>query len=42
MLRCYAVLRAGFNVKMRDDHPDFAAMALANYMLGGSSTARRR
>jgi zinc protease len=35
-----AVLRAGLNVKMRDDDPDFAAMVLANYLLGGNSTAR--
>ena len=35
-----AVLRAGLNVAMRDDHPDFAAMVLANHLLGGSSTAR--
>jgi zinc protease len=35
-----AVLRAGVNVRMRDDDPDFPAMVLANYLLGGSSTAR--
>ncbi|HZQ75357.1 MAG TPA: pitrilysin family protein [Burkholderiales bacterium] len=35
-----AVLRAGLNLRMRDDHPDFPAMILANYLLGGSSTAR--
>jgi zinc protease len=35
-----AVLRAGLGIKMRDDHPDFPAMVLANYLLGGSSTAR--
>jgi zinc protease len=35
-----AVLRAGLNVKLRDDHPDFPALVLANYLLGGSSTAR--
>jgi zinc protease len=35
-----AVLRAGLNVRMRDDHPDFPAMVLANHLLGGSSTAR--
>ena len=35
-----AVLRAGANVRMRDDHPDFPAMLLANHLLGGSSTAR--
>ncbi|HZM34104.1 MAG TPA: pitrilysin family protein [Burkholderiales bacterium] len=35
-----AVLSAGLNVAMRDDHPDFPAMVLANHLLGGSSTAR--
>ena len=35
-----AVLRGGQNVKMRDDHPDFPALLLANHLLGGSSTAR--
>jgi zinc protease len=35
-----AVLRGGLNVRMRDDHPDFPALLLANYLLGGSSTAR--
>jgi zinc protease len=35
-----AVLRAGVSLPMRDDHPDFPAMVLANYLLGGSSTAR--
>jgi zinc protease len=35
-----AVLRAGLNIKMRDDHPDFPALVLANHLLGGSSTAR--
>jgi zinc protease len=35
-----AVLRAGENVKMRDDHPDFPAMLLGNYLLGGASTSR--
>ena len=35
-----AVLRAGLNVPMRDDDPDFAAMVLANYLLGGTSSAR--
>ena len=35
-----AVLRAGLNIKLRDDHPDFPALVLANYLLGGSSTAR--
>ena len=35
-----AVLRAGLNVKMRDDNPDFPAMVLANHLLGGTSTGR--
>jgi zinc protease len=35
-----ATLRAGLNVRMRDDHPDFPALVLANQLLGGTSTAR--
>jgi zinc protease len=35
-----AVLRAGMNVRMRDDDPDFPALLLANWLLGGASTAR--
>jgi zinc protease len=35
-----AVLRGGLNVKMRDDDPDFPALLLANFLLGGSSSAR--
>ncbi|MDQ5847805.1 MAG: insulinase family protein [Pseudomonadota bacterium] len=35
-----AVLRGGMNVRMRDDHPDFPAMVVANYLLGGTSTSR--
>lgn len=35
-----AVLRAGVNLKLRDDHPDFAALVLANWLLGGTSTGR--
>ncbi|HET9735931.1 MAG TPA: pitrilysin family protein [Burkholderiales bacterium] len=35
-----AVLRAGLGIRMRDDHPDFPAMVLANHLLGGSSSAR--
>ncbi len=35
-----AVLRGGLNIRMRDDHPDFPALLLANYMLGGTSTGR--
>jgi zinc protease len=35
-----AVLRAGLGIRMRDDHPDFPAMVLANHLLGGASSAR--
>ena len=35
-----AVLRAGLNLRLRDDHPDFPALVLGNELLGGSSTAR--
>jgi zinc protease len=35
-----AVLRGGLNIRMRDDHPDFPALLLANYLLGGSITGR--
>jgi zinc protease len=35
-----AVYRAGTNLKLRDDHPDHAALVLGNYLLGGSSDAR--
>ncbi len=35
-----AVLRAGLELRMRDDHPDFPAMVLGSYLLGGSSSAR--
>jgi zinc protease len=35
-----AALRGGLNVRMRDDHPDFPALVVANHLLGGSSTAR--
>jgi zinc protease len=35
-----AALRGGINIPMRDDHPDFPALVLANHLLGGSSTAR--
>jgi zinc protease len=35
-----AVLRAGLNIRMRDDDPDFPALVLANHLLGGTSTAR--
>jgi len=35
-----AVLRAGLNLPLRDDHPDFPALVLGNYLLGGTSSAR--
>jgi len=35
-----AVFRAGLNLRLRDDHPDYAALVLGNYLLGGSSDAR--
>ena len=35
-----AILRAGVNLKLRDDHPDFPALVLGSYLLGGSSAAR--
>ena len=35
-----AVLRAGFNLRMRQDDRDFAAAVIAGYLLGGSPTAR--
>ena len=35
-----AALRAGFNVALRDDDPDYPALLLANYLLGGSLSAR--
>jgi zinc protease len=35
-----AALRGGLNLRMRDDHPDFPALILANHLLGGTSTAR--
>jgi zinc protease len=35
-----ATLRAGLDLRMRDDHADFPALVLANHLLGGSSTAR--
>src|SRR5205085_1452427 len=30
-----AVFVAGFNLKLRDDNPDYPALVLGNYMLGG-------
>jgi zinc protease len=35
-----AVLRAGMNLPLRDDNPDFPALLLGNYLIGGSSSAR--
>jgi zinc protease len=35
-----AVLRAGLNLPLRDDHPDFPALILGNYILGGTSVGR--
>ena len=35
-----ANLRAGVNLKLRDDHPDFPALVLGSYLLGGNSAAR--
>jgi zinc protease len=35
-----AVLRGGLNFRLREDDADFPALVLANYLLGGSSTAR--
>jgi zinc protease len=35
-----AVLLAGLDLRVRDDHADFPALTLVNYLLGASSTAR--
>ena len=35
-----AVLRTGVLLKLRDDDPDYPALLLGNYMLGGSSDSR--
>ncbi len=35
-----AVLRAGMNLPLRDDHADFPALIVGNYLLGGTSSAR--
>jgi zinc protease len=35
-----AVLRAGVLLKLRDDDPDYPALLLGNYILGGSSDSR--
>lgn len=35
-----AVLRAGMLFRLRDDNPDYPALVLGNYVLGGSSDSR--
>ena len=35
-----AVLRAGTLLRLRDDNPDYPALLLGNYLLGGSSDSR--
>jgi len=35
-----AVFQAGLNLRLRDDYPDYPALALGNYLLGGSSDSR--
>lgn len=35
-----AVFRAGMNLQLRDDHPDYAALIIGNYLLGGSADSR--
>ncbi len=35
-----AVFLAGLNLKLRDDQPDYPALALGNYLLGGSVDSR--
>jgi zinc protease len=35
-----AVFQAGLNLRLRDDQPDYPALALGNYLLGGSSDSR--
>lgn len=35
-----AVLRAAVNLPLRDDHPDFPALILGNYLIGGTSSGR--
>ena len=35
-----AVLRVGENINLRDDNPDFPALVLGNFLLGGNSTSR--
>jgi zinc protease len=35
-----AVLRAGLNLALRDDDPDFPALIFGNYLIGGTASAR--
>ncbi|HUK05898.1 MAG TPA: pitrilysin family protein [Burkholderiales bacterium] len=35
-----AVLRAGMNLSLRDDDPDFPALLLGNWLIGGTSSGR--
>jgi zinc protease len=35
-----AVLRAAVNLPLRDDNPDYPALVLGNYLLGGTGSAR--
>jgi zinc protease len=35
-----ATLKAGLNIALRDDNPDFPALVLGAYLLGGNSAAR--
>jgi len=35
-----AVLRASMALKLRDDHPDYVALIIGNYLLGGSADSR--
>jgi zinc protease len=35
-----AVLRAAVNMPLRDDNPDYPALILGNYLLGGTSSSR--
>jgi len=35
-----AVYQAGMNLKIRDDNPDYPALVLGNYLLGGSADSR--
>ncbi len=35
-----AVFQAGLNLRLRDDQPDYPALVLGNYLLGGSADSR--